>query len=92
MARTNVRPYDYNRPQQPAKYNNTCPICGRGCYASNTTKGMCYTCPKCGHISADAANVLVSARAIVAERELEIFGDNPESMETPYQIRASLGV
>ena len=38
-------------------------------------------------------NLLIAAAArIVAERELEIFGDNPEGMETPYQIRASLGI
>jgi hypothetical protein len=39
----------------------------------------------------DADLILADAARIVAERELDLWGDNPDGYETPMQIRASLG-
>ena len=72
--------------------DSTCPICAGPCYYGMFPNGVGYTCPKCGHIDADAANVLADAALIVAERVIDLFGDNPEGYETPMQIRASLGI
>jgi len=46
---------------------------------------LCQTCRDADLIMADAAR-------IVAERVIDLFGDNPEGYETPMQIRASLGI
>lgn len=46
---------------------------------------LCQTCR-------DADLILADAEKIVAERELALWGDNPEGMESPFEIRASLGI
>ena len=62
-----------------------------------------HTCIRCGRLNdcslyllcqdcRDADLILADAAKFVAERDLEIWGDNPEGMETPMQIRASLGL
>jgi len=86
--RTNTAPWDYNRPARPAQYNGTCPICSSPCYSGVTPGGTIHTCPKCGQVD----SVIQAAAAFVAFRDAEIWGDNPSGYETPYEIRASLGV
>ena len=86
--RTTTRPYDYNRPARPAQYNGTCPICSSPCYSGVTPGGTIHTCPKCGQVD----SVIQAAAAFVAERDELIWGDNPSGYETPYEIRASLGL
>ena len=89
--KTRTANWDYNRPERPAQYNGTCPICSGPCYSGTTPDGKIHTCPKCGHIPGDAA-VLQNAADFVAFRDAEIWGDNPDGMETPFEIRASLGL
>ncbi len=46
---------------------------------------LCQTCR-------DADVILADAKAIVAEREELLQDDNPDGMESPFEIRASLGI
>ena len=63
--KTRTANWDYNRPERPAAYNGTCPICSSPCYSGTTPDGKIHTCPKCGHIPGDAAvlpwNVTIEA-------------------------------
>jgi hypothetical protein len=66
-----------------------CPSPVRICACGEPTGSTLYArCQDCR----DADLILADAARIVAERELDLFGDNPEGMEEPYQIRASLGI
>ena len=61
-------------------------ICIRcGAPVASPLYALCQNCH-------DADVILADAAKIVAERELEIWGDNIEGMESPFEIRASLGI
>ena len=60
-------------------------VCPCGEPTGSTLYARCHTCR-------DADLILADAARIVAERVIDLFGDNPEGYETPMQIRASLGI
>ena len=68
--RTRTSPWDYKRNEQPAPYNDTCPICGHACYGSWLPDGKrLYTCPQCINLEAAAAVADELDYADIAEKE-----------------------
>jgi len=66
-------------------YPSPARVCPCGEPTGSTLYARCQTCRDTDLILADAAR-------IVAERELDLWGDNPEGYESPYQIRSLVGI